>query len=210
LVFAGGGGLAWVITGAVLVALRAGNVLSWLILAVGVCWTWSVGLDAYAKYVALQPSLPVWVGATAAHALGVALGVVAWAVPSTVLVAFYPDGRLPGPRWRWLVAGAAGAILVDGALFGWAVWTQRPQLLLLNLDTFVLLPWMLAIGVGAIVRLVRARPPQRQQLAWLVSAVLPLCVVGQVMPWLHLGSSLVWFYLLANLPVCRPSLSLRT
>jgi signal transduction histidine kinase len=200
LVFAVRGGAAWVITGAGLLAVRPRNVLGWLILGVGWCWTWSQGLLAYAKYSALHP-WQVWVGATLAHAVGVALAVVASAVPATLLLAFYPDGRLPGRRWRWLVAGAATAVLLDSVLFGWVVWTHHLLLSLQWWDAFLLVPWTFAIGAGTVIRLVRARPPQRQQLAWLVCAVMPLSAAGAAMPWLNLGSALLGFYLLVGLPV---------
>ena len=41
---------------------------------------------------------------------------------------------------------------------------------------------MLTIWVGTVVRLVRARPPRRQQLAWLVCAVMPLLAASLVAP----------------------------
>jgi hypothetical protein len=41
---------------------------------------------------------------------------------------------------------------------------------------------LLTIWVGTVVRLVRARPPRRQQLAWVVCAVLPLLAASLVAP----------------------------
>ena len=37
-----------------------------------------------------------------------------WYVPVALLVLFFPDGRLPGPRWRWVVAGLLAVPLVFG------------------------------------------------------------------------------------------------
>ncbi|WP_214414509.1 sensor histidine kinase [Sphaerisporangium fuscum] len=36
-----------------------------------------------------------------------------WYVPVALLVLFFPDGRLPGPRWRWV----AGGLVADVVLF---------------------------------------------------------------------------------------------
>ena len=124
-------GLVWAVTGAVLVWLRPRNALGWLILAAGVSHAWAVGLTAYGG-VRLQEevlSWPVYVGP--------ALYLPGWLVPPTLLLALYPDGRLPSRWWRWPVGIAAAAIVlltvsvpfptVDPAeAYGWAMVPNFP------------------------------------------------------------------------------------
>jgi len=218
-------GLVWAVTGAVLVALRPRNALGWLVLAVGVSQAWAVGLTAYGGYGLLEavPSWPAYVGT--------ALYIPGWLIPSTLLLALYPDGRLPGPRWRWPVVGAVVAIALLTACIplpvvppehahGWAMVPAFPErlgdVLLpnkpmyhvrffvsqgLNAATPVAPQWwatwtsvggwvfkpllalsLLTIWVGTVVRLVRARPPRRQQLAWLVCVVMPLLPASLLAP----------------------------
>ncbi|HST64648.1 MAG TPA: sensor histidine kinase [Mycobacteriales bacterium] len=100
-------GLVWAVMGGLIVALRRRNALGWLVLGVGVSQAWAVGLTAYGwRFGALEiaPSWPAY--------LGPALYVPGWLVVPTLLLAFYPDGRLPGPRWRWPVGAAAVAIVL--------------------------------------------------------------------------------------------------
>ena len=83
-------GLVWAGTGAVVVHLRPRNVLGWVVLGVGVSQAWAVALTAYSGYGILQssPSLAAY--------LGPALYLPGWLIPPTLLLALYPDGRLPG------------------------------------------------------------------------------------------------------------------
>jgi len=220
----GGLGLVWAVTGAVLVALRPRNVLGWLVLAVGVSQAWAVGLTAYGGFgLEAAPSWPAY--------LGTALYIPGWLVPSTLLLALYPDGRLPGRWWRWPVAAAIGAIVLltvcipvqvvpPEAAHGWAMVPAFPErlgdVLLPNKPMYhvrffvspgpnpatptapawwptwtsvggwlfkpVLAGSLLVIWVGTIARLVRARPPRRQQLAWLVCVVMPLLPASLLAP----------------------------
>jgi signal transduction histidine kinase len=213
-------GLVWAVTGAVLVWARPRNPLGWLVLPVGVSQAWAVGLTANGW----QDPVPSW-----SAYLGPALYVAGWLVPPTLLLALYPDGRLPGPRWRWPVAGAAAAIVVLSVCVpfpvvgpddshGWVMVPTVPERLAEVLvpfqpmydfrvfvttvpnastpvfpgwwaDATVLAGWVfkpvlalsvLAIWVGTVTRLARARPPRRQQLAWLVFAVMPFLAAAML------------------------------
>ena len=213
-------GLVWAITGAVLVWVRPRNTLGWLVLPVGVSQAWAVALTAHG-WQGQVPSWPAYVGP--------ALYVAGWLVPPTLLLALYPDGRLPGPRWRWPVAAAAAAIVVlsVGVPFpvvgpdhshGWVMVPTVPERIaqvlvpfqpmydfrvfvttVPNASTPVFPGWwadwtklagwvfkpvlalsMLVIWVGTVTRMVRARPPRRQQLAWLVCAVMPFLAAAML------------------------------
>lgn len=217
-------GLIWAVTGAVLVWLRPRNALGWLILAAGVSHSWAVGLTTYGG-VRLQEEVLSW-----ATYIGPALYLPGWLVPPTLLLAFYPEGRLPSRWWRWPVGVAAAAIvlltisvplpIVDPEdARGWAMVPKSPErlgdllapsrltydvyafVLVTPSDSLVAPAWwatitgtvvavakpllvlsLLAIWGGTVVRLFRARPPRRQQLAWVVCAVMPLLAASLFAP----------------------------
>lgn len=210
-------GLVWAVMGGLLVYLRPRNALGWLVLGVGVSQAWAVGLTAYGwRYGALEiaPSWPAY--------LGPALYVPGWLIVPTLLLALYPDGRLPGKRWRWPVGAAAIAIVLltvsipfpvvgPEEAHGWVAVPTLPDRLgdvlfpgkpmystyqsvlavpggttpvapswwpnLTGAAAWIFKPVlalsMLAIWVGTAVRLVRATPPRRQQLAWLACVAVP-------------------------------------
>ena len=163
------------------------NQVGWLLLAVGSLWSVGGLGDAYATYgLVLEPgSLPLaGVGATLSNAIWApAIGVM-----STFLPQRFPDGRLPGPRWRvlsWLSGGVIVTLtamllvfpgeLEEGPLAGeenpLAVDALRPVSdvvlgsLLLGLTVCVVSSaWCL------VVRFRRSRGLERQQLKWMTTA----------------------------------------
>ena len=165
--------------------------------AVGAVPCLILGREAYSAAAARSPGLPD-------SMLLVALeqgGWMWWYVPVALLVLFFPDGRLPGPRWRWVVAGLLAVALAFGAAeragarsrsrrrtkrprTRWAPGLPQP-FRRSTMIAFALLPTLLglliAAGWSAVVRSRRADAVQRAQLRWLalggllVPATLLLC-----------------------------------
>jgi signal transduction histidine kinase len=180
--------VAWTATGAVLVALRPRNTLGWLVVGVGLCQALQQGLAAYGGYGVAVAGWPL-----ARWAAWVASGLwLPGLLPlASLLLALYPDGRLPARWWRWPFAAAALGI----ALFTLAT-MFAPQAYddvapgPAPLTVPALVPVGLAVGgalvvggtvviwVASVVRLLRARAPERQQLAWLLLVVVPFLLVA--------------------------------
>jgi hypothetical protein len=124
----------------------------------------------------------------------------AFAIPLGLLAALlllFPTGRPPSPRWRWWlwVAGIGNLLFILSHLSLWPL--RGAGLLRLDMSDPAGLPGVLytigatagpvavlAAGVSVLVRFRRARGPERQQLKWLLYAVLtailgyPLLIVA--------------------------------
>lgn len=104
-------------------------------------------------------------------------------VPVTFIPLLFPDGRLPSPRWRWVVWLAVAAIMLFAGTG--AVASMRWPLQTLTTDGFsvplldVLARVGLALAVTAgalsisslVVRWRRSRSVERQQLKWLIGGI---------------------------------------
>src|SRR4029450_13644059 len=112
-----------------------------------------------------------------------------WAVTFFIPLAllFFPDGRLPGPRWRWLVAVAAvnaPIIFGFGVVSGFstevgvrgyfvAAPAERGPLGVLTTVAFLLVPLVYVGAVASLVRRFRRGDDQtRRQLLWVLLALL--------------------------------------
>jgi hypothetical protein len=173
--------VTWTVTGAALVALRPRNILGWLLVGVGVCQGLQQGLAAYGGYGVAVAGWPLarW---TAWAASGLWLpGLLPLA---SLLLALYPDGRLPARWWRWPFGAAASgiALLTLATLLAPQAYADvAPGPSPLSVPAAV--PVASAVGgalcvggtvviwVVSVVRLRRAHPPERQQLAWLLLLV---------------------------------------
>ena len=183
-------------TGALLVHLRPRNAIGWLLVLAGLLQALSVGTNAYGSY-GVKFAESGWPLAPVLAQAGSMLWLPSLVLPATVLVAVYPSGRLPARWWRWPVGAVCAGLLVStvgGSL------TQGAYDDIASGPAPVVLPdawWVTASGVVAavavvagsitiwvatVVRLVRAHPPERQQLAWLVCVVLPLMVMTFLVP----------------------------
>jgi signal transduction histidine kinase len=182
-------GLAMGLIGALIVR-RAQNVIGWFFLASGVGLAVSAFTDAFVSYSLLARHTPLPWTSFAGWLNNISLAVVA--TPLLLLILFFPTGRIPSRRWRpvvWIWMGALGVLVPalairPGEVFG----TPAPN----GIDVAnpigvagaesVLGPAITAavtalVIVGAIsvlslvIRFVRSRGEERQQLKWLVYVV---------------------------------------
>jgi signal transduction histidine kinase len=183
-------------TGALLVRARPGNAIGWVVVVSALLQAGSVGFSAYGGY-GVDVADPPWPLARYVAQAGSMLWFSSLLLPATVLVALYPSGGL-GSRWtRWPAWAAAGGLALLTVLSSFDPESyddiaSGPPPLTLPSGWFttavtaaavaLIVVGGLAIWIGAAVRLVRARPPERQQLAWLVCVVLPLLVVIFFLP----------------------------
>jgi len=173
------------LSGGALVHLRPRNWIGWILVVSGLFQVTNVAADAYATRALTDPdqSLP----------LGVALAWVAsWTwmpsllLPMLVLPPLYPTGRTPSGYWRWhvrvsllgitllVVAFSTAPGGLDDTVEGTKLpWTAPGWLVLaLGWTVAVLLACCAASAIlGTLVRVARARSPERQQLLWLLSVV---------------------------------------
>ncbi len=95
--------LAFAVVGAVIAAARPDNRVGWLMLAGGVTWSLgSASVDlAHHGIVTAPGSVP---GASALAVAGAGVRAVGWYLETLAVPMYFPDGRLAGPRFRWLSA----------------------------------------------------------------------------------------------------------
>ena len=175
------------VSGLLVLRRQPRNSVGWLLLSVGDIWAVGSLADAYATYgLTIEPgSLPLAsVGATVSNAIWApALGVM-----STFLLLRFPDGRLPGPRWRPLARLSAAVLvsltslllvspgeLVEGPLAGepnpLGVDALRPVAdLVLAALILGLTLCSLVCAWSLVVRFRRSRGLERQQLKWMTAA----------------------------------------
>jgi hypothetical protein len=178
--------LAFPVAGIVIATRQPANLIGWILLAIGAGWALLAGATGYADYgIRLHPgSLP---GADIAAALTLTV----WAPPvgltGTFLLLLFPDGHLPGPRWRWVAyVGAASTAtcaitaLLDPGLLDGSVYqnTQNPMgveslsgvVAVLDYAVVVLAATMVASAASLVVRFRRAGQVEREQVKWLAAA----------------------------------------
>ena len=193
----GGDVAAWVLAtaisafptlGMIVATRRPENRIGWVLGAVGLVVV-SFDAEQYARYAILtEPgSLPfgpfaIWV----AHWMWL----VGISPVPTFLLLFFPNGHLPSPRWRWVawstaiaVATAVVAIAIQPGDLGRGV--QNPfgvealdplyPALVDNLLLLLFIPVLLC-AYSLLYRFRRARGVERQQLKWLVWAMVPVVI----------------------------------
>jgi len=164
----------------VLTARRCGGVVGWLLLLGGVGFFVQGSLFPVVQHVSPDDATAAWLGLVASAVGGQAFVALALVIP------LFPNGRLPGRRWRLLVVAAGAASVFSLAIL--VVPWKRGLLLypLVNpigvdaLDPlgglFFVITFLLVVvvvgGLGAlVVRWRRRDPTERVQLVWVLSAV---------------------------------------
>jgi hypothetical protein len=193
--------LAWLVfagfvgVGTLIVTRRPGNRVGWLMVAGGALW--AVGLAAldvaYRGIVAAPGSVP----AVSVWALGGAsMRNVGWYLLTIGVPMVFPDGRLAGPRWRWLprvLVIVATCSVIDTLTAPSANLTQLgswrnpialpPALQPINSLAFLASVPLGLVALGAVVvqlvgRWRRGGPLVRQQLTlFAVAAALPILAI---------------------------------
>lgn len=183
-------GLSWLLTGACLAWPRPRNALGWLLVGIGGCQVFDLLAAAYGS-LGVYVGNPDWLGARWVAWLSSVLWIPGLLPLANVLIALYPDGRLPGPRWRWPV----GACLLATAMLTIAGLTQQDvyhqvapgpppftvewvppwaSATYVVVALLLLLGGTLTIWVMSVIRLLRMDAPRRQQLAWLFCVIVPM------------------------------------
>jgi signal transduction histidine kinase len=187
------------VVGAVVSLAAPGNAVGWLLLAAAVVMGIGAACDqaGLRGLVTAPGSVP---GADYLAAIGSGLQAAGTLIAVAGVPAVFPDGRLPGPRWRWLAWAATGAV---GCLFLGNVLSPNAQQTALAhwqsplglparygnvANTLsgvgVLLAVTCAVGAvaGLVIRWRRGGPLVRQQLLLLALAACPTALVFLVIP----------------------------
>lgn len=184
--------LTFPIAGLLICTRRPGSLIGWLLMATGLSWILS-GATTVADYgLRLHPgSIPA---ADYLAVLGSALWVPAIGICGTYLLLLFPDGRLPSPRWRWvlhlstfvIVAGTLSLVLTPGPM-GDAGYphTVNPLgvdalagVLVYAHGILILLPLaMLLSAASVVVRFRHAGAVERTQITWLVAAASTVVII---------------------------------
>ena len=167
-----------------LIVLRTRNRVGWVFLWAGL----GLGLQAfcagYAEY-----ALVVRPGSLPAARFLAWLGEIIWLpqllMATMFLFLLFPDGRVPSPRWRWVVRlGVAGALVVEAGValeprlysypkiqapFGGLI-SQSSLDIISTVGSLALLPAMLLALVSLFARYRRAGQVARLQIKWFLYA----------------------------------------
>jgi signal transduction histidine kinase len=187
----------FVVAGATLVHLRPHNLLGWLLAVTGLLQAVSSAGTAYGVRALTDPDGSLPLGRLATW-LGSSAFVPALLLPVLVMPALYPTGRPPSRLWSWhvrlsltgillmTVAAATVDEVTNEPVAGSGLPWDAPQWwawAIVGGGSGLLIGALGVVVIGTLVRVVRARAPERQQLLWLV------CVVGVMMATLLLPAT---------------------
>jgi hypothetical protein len=183
-------GMPAALLGARIVQRRRGNRVGWILLAMGLTQSIAQTANAYAWL-----SINRHGGSLPGTALATWVFSFAWMPDFALgpyLLLLFPDGRLPGRRWRpaaWAGGAAMAALIAAAAVLAWPV--RGTALYQHTLRSFTLAPLgaveallslvgdaLLVVGAGAlVVRPRRLRGAERQQTKWFAFGAIPWVAV---------------------------------
>ncbi len=179
--------------GALIAWQRPRNTIGWIFCAVGIGTGITDFSGAYAAYGTVKGHLPL-PGTELFNWLGNTVWPLNWVLLIVFLPLLFPDGRPLTPRWRivgWLAAVVAllsmltgDLSVVDVEVFGTVIPASFWDTLSGTIN-FLGLPLALAALLSLILRFIRAKQRERQQIKWLTSG----CVI---MIALLVGSIFIW------------------
>ncbi len=176
--------LAFPLVGALIASKRPENPIGWICLAVGIIWMISLISTSYGLYglVVRPDSVPF---PAAIGSLGEWMWVPAVGLLGTYLILLFPDGRVPSRRWlplAWLSGAviflaSAGFALSPGPMDGLPGipnpfgLEKYPWVADATLGVMLLLPLcILASATSLVLRFLRSRGEEREQIKWLAFA----------------------------------------
>ena len=212
--------LAFATVGALVGSYRPGNEIGWLFLSGALLWIIGELTLEYGVYALITNPGALPAGGWAAWFGAWARG-TGWFLIVTFLLLLFPAGRLPSPRWRPILWGAVGFVV----LFTLSSWLspQTNEVRLTSVSNPLGLEYksvglfyeflniafpllIVACGIAVIVRFRRSRGEERQQLKWFAYAVAVMTVVfviwfSFVLAGLVAPSSVMYDVPLIGLPV---------
>jgi len=174
--------------GALIVSHRPGNTIGWILCTVGIGTGMTDFSGNYVAYGMLKGHLPL-PGTGLFNWLGTTAWPVNWVLLLVFLPLLFPDGRLLTRRWRivgWLAAVLALLSILAGwmslanvELFGKGISTNFWSNLRDNFRLLVL-PLTIAALVSLVLRFIRSKERERQQIKWLTygTAIMAILIIG--------------------------------
>ena len=183
--------LAFATVGALVASSRPENAIGWLFLSGAFLWTAGELALEYGVYALITDPKALPAGAWAAWFGAWARG-IGWFLIVTFLLLLFPTGTLPSSRWRPVLWGTVGLVVV----YTFSAWLSpesndvrlapvsnptglelEPMGVLYELANSVFPLLIVASGAAVIVRFRRSTGDERQQLKWFTYAVMVMTVV---------------------------------
>ncbi len=177
--------------GALIVWQRPRNTIGWILCAIGIGTAITDFSGAYSAYGMIKGHLPL-PGTEVFNWLGNTVWPINWVLFLVFLPLLFPDGHLLTLRWRivgWLAAVLAFLSMLAGwlslanvELFGKGIPADFWSSLSDNFNLLVL-PLTIAALVSLVLRFIRAKERQRQQIKWLTygTAIMAVLIIGSIL-----------------------------